>query len=306
MMILKKVDLSIIIPCIDRANFLAPVLHGLAKHSYHNLHVTIVNSLPVSDHIGDYPDYYNSAETGTRYVKYNTIKEMLNANPEIVEKLRINLIDVTEEVSKWHIRYSQGQIFQGNANPFGGADTAWKNNYALKLVNTPWVISDWDDDFYPSPDWDRFLIEAAEDFEKKTVFLPRHIQPFVQQQIDSMEENGDTGFYGQSWLKIPSSRAWLDTHDRYVTEEEWLTYCQEHGSDGVIVEPCAKRFNCHYSPFLFRTEEFISEIGEYSYQGTGYELEIDDRCRDLGFQKVSPNRSFMLHKGYVPKLDSEV
>lgn len=299
----EQVDITIIVPCRERPNFLAVALDGLARYSYHRLHVIIVNSTPIiwDDDLAP-PDYYIDLETGERLGKYLRISQFCDMNPDLVKKLDISLIDVTENVGLFKAKYEQGLVYDGKTEYMDGVDIAYKDNIGLGLVDTPWVVPNWDDDFYPYQDWDKHLIDLVDRFPEKTIFIPRHVQPFSQEQINYFATNNQYDFYGQAWF--------IETHRTldggWVTEEEWANYCETHARDEVVVESCGNRQKCHYLPMLYRTDELMKTIGPYSYQGGGYEAEMDDRCGDFGFQKASSHRSFILHKGYVARVKGDI
>lgn len=295
----NQVDITIIIPCRERPNFLAIALDGLLKYSYHRLHTIIVNSTPTTfDPVHTPPDYYFNSKTGERVQKYRRVADFCDANFELMNKLDVTLVDVTEKVARFRSKYEDGLVFEGKTEYMDGVDIAYKDNLGLDYVKTPWVVPNWDDDFYPYQDWDKHLIDVANNFPDKSVFIPRHVQPFLQSQIDSMEANNQHMFYGQPWFLMP--------RDTYVTEDEWVAYCEEHSKDEVVVESCGDRINCHYLPMLYRTDDILKTIGPFSYKGGGYEAEMDDRCRDFGFQKVSSHQSFILHKGYVSRIGDDL
>ena len=288
--------ISIIIPCMDRANFLAVTLDGLSKYSETPLHIIVVNSDPADTPAADNSDYFINAATGEKDSKYEHITDLLKART--YPNLRITYVDATKDVQEFRMQLVAGMAHPENRDPFGGSDIAFKNNLGLAYVDTPWVIPNWDDDFYPDLHWDLHLLDVAAQYKRNTVFIPRHVQAFTSAQIDSMEANGQTAFYGQPWFEM--------TLPGYVTAAQWAEYCNLHTHDKIVEETPGERTACHYLPMMYRTDEFLKTIGPYCYKGSGYELEMDDRCRELGFVKVSTHRSFILHKGYIPKVKVEL
>ena len=65
-------------------------------------------------------------------------------------------------------------------------------------------------------------------------------------------------------------------------------------SSGVLSEK-----NLHWLPILYRISDKVA-LGNYSYQGSAYDMEMDDRLAERGYYKVSHGKSFILHKGWLP------
>ena len=55
----------------------------------------------------------------------------------------------------------------------------------MQAVFTEWVVPNWGDDFLAAPDWDYWLFEVAKNHSSKAAFIPRHIQPYNDAQIEA-------------------------------------------------------------------------------------------------------------------------
>lgn len=286
---------TIIIPELEHPNFLAVCLMGLIKNSVHKHKIIIVWSEPkrIRPDEGIGSDFIVNPDTGKRYQKYHNVREFLNIKADFLIENQITDIDVTEDIVEFFEKYKRGEIFPDKINVQGGVDIAFKNNVGIHHASTQWVIPNWDDDFYPSPAWDDNLFYVANKYQNnRAVFIPAHVQPF---RFDVTPEVHDVW---SQFKDIACNRLTIPIHRNYVTDEEWTEFCLKWTEWKVDIEPCGLRSNLHYLPILYR-REYLEELGPYCYQGSGYEVEYDNRLAEHRFLKMSPRSSFILHKGYI-------
>lgn len=306
---------TIIIPEFFHPNFLSLCLRKLVQYSRLKHKILVVGSdldkvrqagaEGVDDlkDTGQGGDWLIDPRTEKKYRKYYSMNDFLRENREWMEDNGIEYVDVTEEAIEFRKKYKRGEVVRGKTELQGGVDIAFKNNFGLRLVDTEFVIPNFDDDMIPSPGWDEPLFNLAEKYSDTfSVFIPTHVQPYL-----FSEDPGWSDCWTES-RQIACNRLAIPIvgrNDVFLYEEEWTGWCERNKRHDILSEPCGVRAKLHYLPMLYRTE-CLKMIGQYCYKGSGYELEIDDRAAAIGFRKISPCDSFILHKGYLAVRPEEV
>ena len=145
-------DSTVVIPMLSQPNFLASALRGLVKHSLLSHRILVIYSHPEMQGHVPYQDY--TVDISLRgYRKYASIRDYREKRGDWCAEHHIEFHDVTEQALAFEEQYKAGKIYSGG-NWEGGHDTAFKDNFGLALVDTEFVVNNFDADFYPGPGWD--------------------------------------------------------------------------------------------------------------------------------------------------------
>lgn len=284
-------QITIVIPEANYVERLATCLYGLVNQSYYNHKIIVVTS-----DIGDKSDK-------------NSIAHYMHTHRDFIESNDIQIMDISlsrKVTSEFLIKsmQAQGKAYQWG----GGADTAFKTNFGIDLATTEWVMPNFDDDFYPSENWDLNLFKII-DPKLKAVYIPTHVQPYSfkflkeSYKMDLSDNDIDMEWVWRKSREIACGRLIIPIHREPISiyESEWDEFVQKFSKKETLMEECGKRGVLHYLPMLYKKKDVI-EIGGYSLKGTGYDIEIDDRLRNVGnYIKVSTCDSFILHKGFIER-----
>lgn len=279
---------TILIPEYAHPNFLEICLQALFRNSRYKHEILVVGGdtkAPANDFM------YN--KNGQRYQKYSSIDEFLKKNKAWLEENNVVFIDTTESRKKFKESYERSA---GVYN--GGVDTASNDNIGAEQVQTKWFFWNWDDDFIAAPDWDANLLKYVDDSRTDRVYLPTHVQP----NFGATEEN----------LMINPKDAWTSTHisihrlplpitsraEPYLLESEMNEFVKANSRNDTWEELCHIRHKIHWVPMLIEKEYYLA-INGCNYQGSGYDIEFDDRLGNLSKKKVMSRSSFIIHRGYM-------
>ena len=287
-------SLSIILPLYGQANFLATSLYGLVRHSWTNPKILVVYSRP--EIFGEAPtrDFMVRKDL-VCYAKYTSVQHYIDKKGDWCQENNIEFWDVTEQCQKAMAEHT-------GPTPWGGGpDVAFKDNLGLMKVETEFICNNWDADFFPGPGWDQYLIDTIRNYPYgRAMGMPVHVQPYPAKTYNLYEPIDDifvaTRYIANNRpiLVLPDNRT-----DTQTFELEWLDFIEKNGRDEVVIERCGLRDKLHWVPTITRTDDAISIIGPWSLMGSGYDIEMDDHCGRLGFVKLCPRRSFIMHKGFI-------
>lgn len=305
---------TIILPMLGQPNTLAFCLRGLVRNSRLKPKILVIWSRPEEWGLSSASDYLIDYDTLRRYKKYESVQQYIQERGQWCADNNIEFHDVTEASKEFRAEYA---VSKYRDRPWqGGVDIAWKDHYGTALTKTKYVAENWDADFYPSPGWDEILINALEFYRTRydrVIAVPSQMQPMYFAEDPHWED---------PWKespKIASARLTMPVWDkrRWSTEGNGDTFCAVYdsefedfvnkwGSNRVDEERPGIRDRLHHFPVMYDTEQFKNVIGGYSYMGSGYDVEIDNRCGAIGFQKISPRNSWIMHKGYIAVKPEEV
>jgi hypothetical protein len=294
-------DYTICIPVFTQPHFLSLTLEGLVKHSRLRARILVVDSDQSDTRPQDSPrqDFYRHPETRETYRAYKDVKDFFHVHSDWLARHHIEYYDATADFETWWAEFCGGQY--GTPQKFqGGMDIAFKNNWVLPQVETEWVIPNWDADFYPMPDWDKHLLSLL-DFcdDSRTALIPTHVQPVAMSALPDWKD------YWVESRSVSGHRLCLPTlfSDCAFTDDKLVAFHIEHKrSNLILTESAGKRGILHWVPMAFRTTELRDLIGPWSYKGSGYDIEFDDRCGQVGIQKVSHGASWVYHKANIMTL----
>lgn len=292
-------DCTIAIPMMSQPNFLAIALQGLVKHSILKHRTLVIYSRPEVQGYAPARDYIMDT-TLRGYHKYTSIQDYHEKHKDWCMEHHIEFHDVTDKALAFEEQYKAGNIYPGGIWA-GGQDTAFKDNLGLVMTDTELIVNNFDADFYPGPGWDAPLAAILrEHSEARVVAMPVHVQPYIDRTHHIPEPRTnifeDTRHIAcnRPILSLPNER-----DNNQVYEQEWIGFVQTWKREETIYERCGVRDHLHWVPTMVRTKDAKEIIGEWGYKGPGYDLEMDDRCGRLGFMKVCPRTSFILHKGFI-------
>ena len=289
-------DNTIIIPMHSQANFLMTTLKGLIRHSRLLHRILVVYSRP--EVFGEAMTRDSMVRVGTleRYQEYQSVPEVYERHTAWCDEHHIEFHDITESCISFRREYEAGRIYPGGIWS-GGQDTAFKDNLGLRLVETEFVVNNWDADFYPGPGWDVHLVDVLRTYpDRRVIAMPVHVQPSpygdMHQWTNIFEDTRHIAC-NRPIFPLPTDR-----EQNQVYDHEWVAFVKKWQRQETIAEACGVRDYLHWVPTLLRTVD-ARRIGEWGYKGSGYDLEMDDRCGQLGYYKVCPRMSFIMHKGFV-------
>lgn len=301
---------TITIPCYTQPNFLHVALHALIANSYYRHRIIVLWSDPKQVNFesrGLVDDWEWQGDEITQ--PYKSVREFLSMHGTWLSDNAIEVVDVTEEEIPFCERYARGEVFAGKTRPQGGVDIAFKNNVGLRMTKTEWTIPNWDCDFYPDKHWDKPIFDYALGGKHEREYLiPMHAQPHVMtaEASASWDTWRDSPAISCHRLAMPTlaRRKFNKEGGEYtiytVTEPEFFAFCDKARRPGAqIREKCGARSRLHWVPWIVPTAPVV-ESGGFSYQGSGYDIEFDDRLGRLGFTKVGFCDAFILHKGFPP------
>ncbi len=288
---------TIVMPVFRQPNFLHQALTGIKRNSTANPKIIVVwtraeefaefdqrrgvNNAPASDFL------INSE--GQREKRYASIQEYMDREALFLQTLDIYFYEANEE--GWTLRNELGDSY------IDGTDSAYKINLGIEMAETEFIIPNYDADFYPSPGWDKGLLNAIEFADNPLhTFISTHIQPNYEEGIglrsavDSIEETRRRHCTHLAWL--------TDSPEGTVQEDHWRYLCNSIRRKEFIVEPCGQRSRTHWNPQGFRLSEFREHIKGFPW-GTGTDMHVDDIAGRAGFTKVSTYESFILHKAGI-------
>ena len=246
-------DSTIIIPEYCHPNFLATCLRGLINNSLLKHRILIVGSnqkkIDGEYKVNDF--VVNKKMEWSR--PYSSVEEYVEKNSEWLAEHNIEYLDVTEESLQFREQYKMGKVFPPKNNFEGGVDIAFKNNIGITNTKTPWVITNWDDDFYPSFGWDLHLFSIADLNTEGLVYIPTHVQPTYFNTIPNWNDIWtDSRSISCHKIAIPTNRPPLSVPDGNVnreplsiTEKEFFSFCNNGGRPGTFKEQCGKRAILH-------------------------------------------------------------
>lgn len=300
---MQESDLTILIPSYTQPNFMAITIRGLVEHSAYK-HKIIITGSKYKRRANDF-----SVEpvTGKRFVKYTSVKDYLSRNKKFLEDNEIEYKDCTQEICDFEkgLKGIDELKAQGNAAE-DGVYIAFKNNFGVKLCKTKYILPNWDADFYVSPNWDKgimAMLHVARNTPKIMV-VPVHLQPhYFEKDPNYQNMWQDVKVISTARYAIPSNKK--SDGDVYSTKENFFDFINKWSCDKCFVEKPGQRINCHWVPAIYRRNEFNEYFKEYSYKGSCYDLEWDDRFGALGFTKFTPMDSFIIHKGLIPHASHE-
>ena len=294
-------DSTIIIPMYSQANFLSTTLKGLIKHSIFKHRILVIYSRPEIFGEAMTRDYIILGSTLEKGHRYMSVPQYYERNKNWCDENHVEFHDITEQCIPFRRDYEAGVIYP-NGIWSGGQDTAFKDNIGLDMTDTEYVINNWDADFYPGPGWDAPLIHVLRQFhDKMAVAMPVHVQPYTFEEIPkwtNIFEDSRHIANNRPVFALPKERQHSQIYD-----QEWVDFVYTWQRDEMIYERCGVRDYLHWVPTMMRTSD-ARTIGPWGYKGSGYDLEMDDRCGALGFTKVCPRTSFILHKGFI--VDEEI
>lgn len=303
-------NLTLLIPMYSQPNFLATTLRGLVRNSRLKNRIVVIWSDPARqdqvcasalDYLADYDMLMKENKLKT-YQKYSSIQDYMTRQADFIAENKIEFVDVTEPAYEFMLKYKAGKIWKGNSvkpanTPWeGGQDIAFKDNFGINITDSEYVMPNWDADFYPSPGWDEILLENAQLMPPRSILVPVQMQPLEFDELPQWTNAWEDGRYvacGRITMPIPRRGG------NTTTDEELEEFHAKWARAELIKERPGERNYLHHFPVLYRTEELKNIIGPYNYQGSGYDLEIDDRCGHLGFRKLTDRRSWCIHKAYV-------
>ncbi len=294
---------TIIIPMYRQPNHLATCLRGLIRNSHLQHRILVVWSDPGQFGHAKANDFAVDRESLVRYQKYTNVEDYIKRRGDWAVEHNIEFHNVTEQAKQFQVEYAAGIHHE---NPWmDGTDTAWKDNVGIHMTESEFVVPNWDADFYPAPGWDEPLLHLANSLfsqKKELIFVPTHVQPV---QFDVLPEwkdiYVDCKYIACARLTLPLLRA-----ENSIFDEEFEEFFRKWRQEVFIAERPGLREHLHHFPVLYRTEQLKNTIGPYSYMGAGYDLEIDDRCGRLGFTKITPRNSYLMHKGYIATAPAEI
>lgn len=296
-------EITIIIPEGNYPDRLATCLYGLVNNSYYKHNIFVITS-------GIGTAATNSEGAGITH--FSTIEQYIRENKKFIEDNKISFVDVSsskENVSRYFLKYN---IEKPESHRWeGGIDTAFKVNFGIDLAKTEWIMPNFDDDFFPSKNWDLNLFKVVRASEK-AVYIPTHVQPYSFEYLkknygmDLTEKDIDVNWVWNKSREIACARLTvpINRDPFYLLESEWNAFVAKYSINKTIYEPCGLRQRLHYLPMLFKKSDILS-IGGYTLMGSGYELNVDDRFAQHGYTKVSSQDSFILHKGFIKFDESE-
>jgi hypothetical protein len=278
----------------QQPNVMAMCLRGLVRNSRLKPQILVIWSRPEEWGLPMANDYLIDHDTLKRYQKYKSVQQYIDERGAWCGENNIYFFDVTNGAKRFQEEYAKGGIYSG---PFmGGTDIAWKDHCGISMTETPYVIPNWDADFYGGPGWDEILLKAMEDYRQvrgRIIAVPTQMQPLYFEK-----DPGWKDIWAES-PKIACSRLTLPVSDksRWSTEKgsqdfcaiydnEFDEFCEEWGIDRVDEEQPGIRNRLHHFPVMYDTEEFKTVIGGYSYMGS--------------------RNCFLMHKGYVACKPEEV
>jgi hypothetical protein len=297
---------TITVPAQGDPNYLHQCLHELIKNSYYKHRIIVIYDHPNPGVKEGARDFSIDPKTGERTQPHKNLDEFFTSHAGWLQENGIELRDVTDRYQLFYASYGRGEVYPGKTLAEGGVNIAFKDNVGLEMTTTEWMIPNWDTDFHPSMHWDKPIFDYALNLSReiKEVVIPMHVQP---QYMDGNPADFDawgtlSRSFARTHMAIPSRKR-DNCGAVWVTEAEFFAYAERNKRSGLIVERCGDREQLHWVPWILRTEE-IRKIGGFNYQGSGYDLEFDDRLRDKGgFSKVGICDSFVLHKGWAPLAD---
>lgn len=279
-------DLTICIPCYAQPNWLAQCLHGLIKYSVTNPRILVAWSDPEADgqpKCQDTPLYtpptIPGGYTSVEHVIEDFGKHWCNAH-------NVTFLDVTKEC--------QEQRSKENPKERHGVDVAIKNNLLYSMIETKYVIPNWDSDFYPSPGWDDPLPYIAGLYPDR-IYLPAHVVPVTIPDSEPLPT-------GTEWHRTTACNVLglpIRNTSKRVTTAKWESWVKENSRETSLHENAGVRNLNHFLPAMYRTEDLIHRLGPFSLMGSGYEVEMNNRAGEMGFRTVTLMNSFILHKGKV-------
>lgn len=296
---MTQCDVTTIIPMHSQPNFMATTLQGLVKQSILKHRIIVVYSRPEAQGYAPARDYIMGLSL-KGYHKYSSVQDYHEKHQEWCAEHNIEFYDATDQCLEFEEQYKAGKVYPGVAWA-GGQDIAFKDNIGLAMADTEFVVNNWDADFYPGPGWDAPLAHELRKYPNRMVIgMPVHVQPYtvgihkVPEPRRNIFEDTRHIANNRPILSLPEER-----DNNQVYEREWIEFVQMWQRDEVVYERCGVRDYLHWVPTMVRTKDAKEVIGEWGYKGPGYDLEMDDRCGQLGFTKICPRTSFILHKGYI-------
>jgi len=289
--------ITIIIPEGRYVNRLAACLSGLVENSYYKHDILVITSDIELEDISE----------GVLEKRYNSVSHYMEKNKKFMKDNNIYFYNITlskDIVSNFAKKYMLDKVETHRWE--GGTDTAFKDNFGIDLAKTDWIMPNFDDDFYPSKNWDLNLFKCIDD-SKKQVYIPTHIQPYAfgwlqrnYPKVYRPKEQIDSDWVWNKSREIACARPIMpvDREPVFIYESEWNSFVEKFSTDKIITEPCAERRKLHYLPMLYKKED-IKSIGGFTLIGSGYEINVDDRFAHAGYSKVSVCNSFIIHKGFV-------
>jgi len=268
-------DYTIVIPEFCYPNRLAVSLRGLAKYSALRPKIIVVYSNPDEGeetarlHVNDWQ--------GNQYQPYSSIPDYIERNKDFIETNNIEFHDITERTREFKEDFLNGKIGNGAVQVdgeweySGGVDTAFKDMCGLELVRTPWVVMNWDDDFYPGPGWDINTLKYAESFgekfpNNKSIFMPTHVQavsydqyPGTRELLPIQDQWEDMRKFVKNVILWPSGEQ--DPNLFGVNESDWLEWCDKWKKMQAFVERPGERDRAHWVPVFYRTDKFLNITG---------------------------------------------
>lgn len=301
---------TIAIPCYQHPNFLWAALRSLVEHSYYKHRIIVVWSDPARVEPGFGQPKTSASDWVTRIdgdggrfeQRYTSIKDMLVREAAWLSAHGVENFDITDE----YIEFRRGFERDRGAEFHGGVATAFHNNWGLARTDTEWTIPNWDADFYAGWHWDKSIFDYVTDHRPQREYLiPMHAQPALvaEAQIAAWDAWRDSHAISTHRLAIPTSRVLQDTGGSkhpITTREELFAFERKTRRPGAVIrEPCGLRRQLHWVPWILRTED-IRAVGNFNYQGPGYDLAFDNAFGERGFVKVGFCDAFIMHKGWPP------
>ena len=295
-------NFTLIVPVFSQPNFLAVTLRGLIRNSFYKNRIIVVWSDPAHQGQSLMSDFAVTP-SGERYHKYSSVQDYIAQKGDWCRDNNIEFVDVTDKCDAFMREYKAGKIWKGSSvTPApglwqGGQDVAFKDNLGVEMTYTDYVMPNWDCDFYPSPNWDKIMVDLASQTQRlRSIFVPVQIQPRELDPFPNWKSMWKECRYincSAYTIPIPLGQA------NNMTDEELESFYGKWNSPSVHSERPGVREYLHHFPVLYRTNELQNIIGPYNYQGAGYDLEIDNRCGELGFVKFTPFNAWCIHKAWI-------
>ena len=306
---------TLIVPQYGQPNCMATLLYGLIKHSRLKNRIIVVWSDPAYEGGGGARDCmmdYNILINENRahgYQKYSSVQDYMMRKADFIKENNIEFVEITEQCAAFREEYKAGRIWKGNAvKPApgiweGGQDIAFKDNWGVNMAMSEWVMPNIDCDFYFTDGWDEIMLETMDGLGRaRTIFVPTQMQPLQFEKMPHWPNIwDDCRVVACARLTMPIP--WRSNNA--VTEVEIEEFFKKTAQPAMLYEKPGLRDRLHHFPVLYRTEELKKVIGLYNYQGAGYDLEIDDRCGQLGFTKISRRNVWCIHKA-MPAIPDEL
>ena len=302
-------NLTIIVPLYRQPNHLATVLYGLVKNSVYKNRIIVVWSDPAQFNHAKMQDFMVNMNLN-RFHKYDSVEDYIAKRGDWAAEHNIEFLDVTEQA-----KIFQKEFADGKYNPYtkweDGVDTAWKDNIGIAMSNSEYTMPNYDADFFPSPGWDKILMDTLAQLPPKSIVVPVQCQPLnFDKDPEWKYAWNDCKYIACARLTIPIVGREQNSPrgGNSIYEWEMEEFFNRWKENVILKEKPGARSILHHFPVLYRTEELKNVLGpeHIPLSGAGYDLRWDDDAGKKGFTKYTPRNSWCFHKAFVAVQESDV